>query len=228
MESKFVPYAPPENVLRVIDRIRKAGLPPKINSDYLRQLGISEAIVPRVARTLEFLEITREGATSDIAERIAVTPESEWPAVFQEVLRIAYDEVFRVIDPETSTRKAVDDAFRPMKPSGQRNRMVTLFLGLCQAAGFAVKEPPYQRPGQGQPKREKVVKAKLVKQKQDVPYSSQSFSIIERPALQQPGRLHPALVGIVATIPDIETRADLELWVTSFKATMELVKRFDS
>jgi hypothetical protein len=228
LESKLAPYAPPENVLRVFERIRKAGLPPKINSDYLRQLGVTEAIIPRASRALEFLGLTRDGIPSDIAERIAVVPEAEWPAEFQGVLRTAYDEVFRVIDPETATRKAVDDAFRPMKPSGQRNRMVTLFLGLCQAAGFAVKEPPYQRPGQGQPKREKVVKAKLVKQKQDVPYSGQSFSIIERPALQPHGRLHPALVGIVATIPDIETRADLELWVTSFKATMELVKRFDS
>jgi len=34
-----------------------------------------------------------------------------------------------------------------MKPQGQWERMVTLFLGLCRAAGMDVKDAPPQRPG---------------------------------------------------------------------------------
>jgi len=227
MTDNFAPYAPPENVLRVIERIRKAGLPPKLNAEYLSQLGLNEAIIPRVLRSLDFLGLSDGGKTTDLAQSVAITGETEWPSVFQGMLRLAYDFVFRVIDPETASRKAVDDAFRPRIPSGQRNRMVTLFLGLCQAAGFAVMEPVYQRPGHGQPKRDKVGTAKLIKRKQGVPQNTHNIVTIERPALPPSGRLHPALAGIVSTIPDIESRDDLERWIASFRATVEMVKKLD-
>jgi hypothetical protein len=39
--------------------------------------------------------------------------------------------------------------------------------------------------------------------------------------------LHPAIAGIVAAIPELETAEDLERWITSFRATFTMVKKIE-
>ena len=222
MEQDTTPYAPPENVVRVLERWRKVGFPQRVNAEYLGQLGITENIIPRVTRALEYLGLVEGGKQTALAERLQVAPEDEWQGVLREAIINAYREVLRVVDPTTASRKQVDDAFRPMKPKGQRDRMVTLFLGLCYAAGIEVKEPPSRRPGKGE--------AGKGSKKPDIRLRpSRSTAVltpmIERPALPSPGRLHPALTGILAAVSDLETLEDLERWIESFRATFKMVKK---
>jgi len=155
-----------------------------------------------------------------------VASDEEWPLLLQEALRTAYDTIFRVVDPGTASRNQVLTAFRPMQPNGQWNRMVTLFLGLCQAAGMEVRDAPSQRPGKEAgtappkivlPGRAKARGGPRAVAPAPLPQTAQAY----RP----PGSLHPALQGIVAAIPELETLDDLERWVTSFKATFQMVKK---
>jgi hypothetical protein len=238
--TNFAPYGAPENAMRVLERVRKNGLPGsrRIVPDYLLQLGIGEGMVPRTIRTLEYLGFIREdGSATELLDRFTVAGDDEWRLVLQEAVRTAYDSIFRVVDPAEATRAQVLTAFRPMQPNGQWNRMVTLFLGLCLEAGLEVKDPPKQRPGKdavGTPVRDRVrplarpvVSSPGPSLRQDQPRQrGYQGTFITLPAFSG-GNLHPALAGIVASIPELQTTEDLDRWIASFRATFLMVKKVD-
>ncbi len=91
-----------------------------------------------VTRTLQALVILdlvdNEGMPTPTFEALRRAPQAEYVQRFAEFLRAAYQEVFAFIDPMTSTVDKVRDAFRAYSPAGQRDRMVALFLGLCEEA----------------------------------------------------------------------------------------------
>lgn len=230
MAEHFAPYAPPENMERLFTRVRSNGWPPRVNVDYLMAVGLSEGNIPRVISALKFLNIINDdGTVTDLGESLHLASEEEWPAVLQDALRTSYADIFRVVNPEAAPRQAVRDAFRPMKPTGQQERMTTLFLGLCVMASMDVQDRPTQRPGLGVPK-----KAKIVTRKPRVERSNGKPLLPALPAAQvtqptyrltTPGALHPSLAGILQAVPELETADDLERWIESFRATFLMVKK---
>lgn len=220
------PYGAPENIMRVIEKGRKSGLPPRVTPDYMVQLGIGEGMISRNLRTLEFLDLIDpfDGAPTKRFQELVVAADDEWQDVFKAALRESYDSIFRVVDPETDDRVKVLNAFRPMKPQSQWNRMVTLFLALCQAAGMNVKDAPSQRAGKDTPKdRVRIQKVKPPKAipnvatRDPLPALPPGFHRSSKP-------LDPALAGIVAKIGEIETLDDLESWYEMFRAAFRFVK----
>jgi hypothetical protein len=226
-ENGFKPYASPENIVRTLARVRRGGVR-KVDAEFLVQIGIGEGMTARTLRALEYLGlIAEDGSLTPLFEEYVVASDEDAAAVLQGAVRRAYDPIFRAVDPSTDDRSKVHTAFRTMQPSGQWARMVTLFLGLCQAAGIAVKEPPSNRPGKEGPPRDKprgtgarkpppVTRVQPNQGMQDL-FSGNIGGVR--------GRLDPALAGIVAKIPEIDTREDLERWWTMFRSAFEFIKK---
>jgi len=60
----------------------------------------------------------------------------EYEPRLEQVIRTAYADAFTVVDPATDSDQAISDAFRFYHPAAQRDKMVTLFMGICEAAGI--------------------------------------------------------------------------------------------
>jgi len=140
------PYAATANILGVLNRVRSRNLPASINGDFLRIAGIGDAVHGRVTETLVFLDlITPDGTPTERLRTIAAAPEAEYRQQLAACLRDAYAADFQVVKPEADSQQQVVDAFRRYEPRSQTPRMVMLFLGLCRAAGIAVREAPRDR-----------------------------------------------------------------------------------
>jgi hypothetical protein len=228
MDSNFAPYAAPENVVRVLDRVHKNGLRGKLDPAFLGQLGITENLVPRTLRALEFLGFTKEdeeGAATPLLEQYVVSGEEDGKALLAEALRKSYESIFRAVDPERDSRDKINTAFKVMRPQSQWNRMVTFFLGMCRAAGMNVLEPPKERPGKSETVKErkerKDRKPKTVvgtAHTTQAPQTTYSTGQVSR-------ALDPALIGIIGKIADIDSSTELESWIDAFRATFYFVKK---
>jgi hypothetical protein len=131
------PYGPPQGVLTVINGFRDRGLATPFTGDVLLRAGISESLVPRVIKSLEALDlIGDDGMPTAEMEGLRRATTAEFQGRLADVVRAAYAEVFQFTDPATDDATRIADAFRSYNPPGQRGRMVTLFMGLCEAAGI--------------------------------------------------------------------------------------------
>jgi hypothetical protein len=140
------PYAPVNNVLTVIRRLRERGLPDPLTLQELERVGIPKGNAPRTLAALRFLGLVDdEGARSQAFDRLGRASTQEYSETLAEIVRAAYQPIFTVVDPAQDNEIALHDAFRHFQPQAQRGRMVTLFLGLCQEAGIIPGGPPQRR-----------------------------------------------------------------------------------
>lgn len=141
LTSSFAPYAPVRNVLEVIRRRRERGLPDPVTVQVLESIGIPAGNASRTLQALRFLRLVDdEGRQTPLFEELARAPSSEYGKVLTEILRSAYRAIFAIVDPAQDPDDSIGDAFRQFEPAAQRSRMVTLFLGLCEAAGIVTKK----------------------------------------------------------------------------------------
>lgn len=132
------PYAPPKAVLSLIEKYRAGRLQKPLDTDVLMRAGVSESLTPRTLQSLKLLDlIDDEGNPTEQFEALRLAREEEYQKTLAEFLRATYQEVFTYVDPTTDSGSAIRDAFRTYEPRGQQGRMVTLFLGLAEAAGLA-------------------------------------------------------------------------------------------
>jgi hypothetical protein len=145
------PYAPSTAVLEVVTRYRNRGLPTPVNAEILARAGVSESLLPRTLQALQTLDlIDQDGAPTQTLEGLRLAPEAEYRDRLAAWLKGAYADVFTFVDPSKDDATRVRDAFRGYQPVGQQDRMVSLFQGLCAAAGLLpekASKPSAQRPG---------------------------------------------------------------------------------
>ena len=142
----FAPYAPAKNVLDVIARKRQRGLPDPVTLQILESIGVPIGNAPRTLQALRFLSLLRDdGTQTDEFTRLARASESEYLELLGEFVRKAYSAVFMIVDPANDSVTALTDAFRQYRPEAQRGKMVTLFTGLCEAAGIVQRPSRQQR-----------------------------------------------------------------------------------
>lgn len=135
--SSPAPYGPPAGVLAMINGFRDRGLTTPFQNDVYARAGISESLIPRVKNSLEALDLVdAEGNPSPQFIAIRQAKTDEFKPMLADVIRAAYGDVFQFVDPAKDDLTRIADAFRAYEPHGQRGRMVTLFLGLCAAAGI--------------------------------------------------------------------------------------------
>jgi hypothetical protein len=124
-------------VLQLINGFRDRGLATPFTADVLLRAGITESLVPRVLRSMEQLElIDADGNPTPQMEGLRRASSADFRTRLEEIVRGVYAEVFQFTNPATDPPTKVADAFRAYEPIGQRGRMVTLFLGLCEAGGI--------------------------------------------------------------------------------------------
>ena len=136
------PYAPPKSVMDVVHRYRDKGMQTPFDLGVLGRIGISSGLAPRVLQALRLLDlIDGAGEPTKAMEALRRAPTEEFEQTLAEIVRSAYSEVFNFVHPGEDSIDAISDAFRSYTPPGQRNRMVTLFVGLCREAGIIQGKP---------------------------------------------------------------------------------------
>lgn len=140
----FMPYASAKSVTQVIHRYRERGLPDPLTPEALQQVGVTASMSSPTYRALTFLGLVdEEGAKTAAFDQIRRSNSDEYPRVLTDVIRDAYSEIFDIADPGKDDSTRIADAFRRYEPANQRRKMVSLFIGLCEAAG--ISEPKAKR-----------------------------------------------------------------------------------
>lgn len=136
-QNKSGPYAPASALLDVVSRYRSRGLPVPVTGEVLARAGISESLIPRTLQALQTLDLINEdGHPTQTLDSLRLAPEAEFSDRLADWLRAAYADVFTFVDPSKDDSTRIRDAFRSYQPIGQQDRMVSLFQGLCAAAGL--------------------------------------------------------------------------------------------
>lgn len=156
LADNFAPYAPVQNVMEFIKRKRERGLPNPVTSDTLEAIGIPKGNTSRTFQALKFLGLVdAENQQTAKLDRVARASSAEFQQVLAEAVKSAYGRVFTIVDPAQDDQTAVEDAFRQFEPAGQRRRMVTLFMSLCDEAGLVDSQRLLSPPRKSERRRTK-------------------------------------------------------------------------
>ena len=208
----IAPYAPSATILSVIDRARDRGLPPVVTKDVLIRAGVAETLVPRVLQSLQLLELINEDGTwTQNLETLRRCPEAELQQRMGEIVRSVYADVFQYIDPAKDSATQVRDAFRSYTPHGQQDRMVTLFLGLCQRGGIITADSPSKVVAR-EPRA--AAARKPAAPKPAAPAKA-------KPQQQLTGSLPAPLAGLLQTLPQAWTQEDRDRFLKAFTAMLD-------
>ena len=133
------PYAPPSTVTEMLKRFRDRGLQTPITNEVLIRAGVAETLAQRVLQTLKGLEfLDDKGEPTPTFAQLQRAPEAEYRKGLADMLKATYAEVYQFADPAQDGLDRIRDAFRPFNPVGQQERMITLFLGLCEYVGVDI------------------------------------------------------------------------------------------
>ncbi|MCH8863298.1 MAG: DUF5343 domain-containing protein [Proteobacteria bacterium] len=201
------PYAPPSIILSLIVRHRGHGLPFPVNSEVLGRAGVSESLIPRTLQALQALDlIDKDGKPTETFEGIRLAQKGEYKQRLGEWLYATYADVMSFVDPSKDDETKVRDAFRSYIPVGQQTRMVTLFLGLCAAAGLFPEKPA--QPRQSRP-------APPTRAKRNAP---------KKLAKSGSSDIPPPLAGLLASLPPEGqgwTQGQRDKFVNTFGAVLD-------
>ena len=137
------PYAPPATVLDVVDRFRNFTMATPFDVDVIITAGVPESLAPRTLQSLRLLELVDDGGHPTPAfVRLRESASGDFEGLLGDHLRDVYQDIFAFVDPGTDPLERIEDAFRGFYPTGQRSRMVTLFLGMCERAGIVTDDSP--------------------------------------------------------------------------------------
>lgn len=195
-QDKPGPYAPATAVLGIVERYRDRGLPTPITADVLARAGVTDSLIARTLYALQTLDLIGvDGMPTATFEAIRRAPQADYMARLGDWLTQAYSDALQFIDPATADETQVHDAFRGYTPPGQRDRMVTLFLGLFRAAGIAPEKVATSAP------RKKVVAVRMATRV--APRKIEHKTPSEKPPFVAgaAGGLPPALAGLLASLP---------------------------
>ena len=162
LTDSYMPYAPVKSVLQVIKRYHERGLPEPLSAEVLQQVGVSGSLYSPVFRALLFLGLVDEsGKKTKKFENIHRSASNDYAATLADIVRQAYAPIFLIADPDKDDLTAITDAFRRYDPANQRERMVRLFLGLCEEAEIIepgthqIKVVRKPKPSSSQPRTQK-------------------------------------------------------------------------
>ena len=222
--TQHLPYAPPSNVVGVVNRFRDRGLTEPVTKSTLEQVGVSAGNAPRTLAALRFLGLVdEEGYTTDTFKRLRQATTPEYPAALAEVLRNAYKPIFNIVDPAEDELFQIEDAFRGFEPAGQRQRMVTLFLGLCSEARL-VPEDKSPKVQSSPTRRQRSTGQRTAPRKKT---KSESLADEEPPPRREPEDTpqdYPLVQAVVGQLPKSGkwTRKRRDLWVQAMTSAVDL------
>jgi len=224
------PYAPTSAIMAVVERNRNGKLPGVIDADVLERAGISASLIPRTLQALQALDLIEEnGQKTDTLEGLRLASEGDYKSRLAEWLTEAYADALVYIDPATATETDVRDAFRKYIPTGQQDRMVSLFMGLFTAAGVMPERQrqvaPRKQPNSGGMRMAKVVNPPL-RQRTQPKQSLIGGAGGGGGGFTPPAGIPPAVAGLVQSLPPVGegwTKAERDKFVTTFGAVLDFV-----
>ena len=135
LPDDFMPYGPASVVVGIIQKCRDRSIPKTLSPDEFRKLGVAEGNIGRTAQSFRFLGlIDDEYNRTDKFFSIEKAQTDQYPVVLAQIVKDAYHEIFKYIDPAKDTDIAIGDQFRHYKPASVRDRMFSLFVALCAEA----------------------------------------------------------------------------------------------
>ncbi len=224
-QDKPAPYAPTSVILNLLVRHRDRGLPTPVTPEVLTRAGVTDSLNARTLQALQVLDlIDEDGRPTPVLEGLRLAPEAEYKARMGEWLTSAYADALMFIDPATATETEIHDAFRSYRPPGMRDRMVTLFLGLFEAAGIAPerKRKASQRPVNGAAART-TRPARAATPPQPPPPRGHIAQHPQRQDRHATGLPH-AIAGLLSSLPQdggTWTKHDRDRFVHTFEAVLD-------
>lgn len=225
------PYTAPTAVTGLIDAYRERGLQTPFTTDVLIKAGVSETLAPRTLQSIKLLGLVSEdGEPTQQFVDLRKAGEAEFQARLQEILRDAYAEVFSFVDPALDSPARVRDAFRSYTPVGQQERMVTLFLGLCEYAGLTPPNPERQSKALGgAASRKSTPRARASRESRTKDEQGAQPRRYDLAGLGLPGSIaggHPLIQGLLRELPPVGAswpKPKMQAWLEAQRAVFNLL-----
>ena len=129
------------------------------------------------------------------------------------------------VDPATATDTQLADAFRHYTPQGQRPRMITLFTGLFRAAGIGpekAKSSTAAAPRLAPTKTGGTRLSNSLGRHLAAAQRRRRNEAAHSGGISPPTDIHPAIGGLLASLPEKWTKDDKERFITAFTAVLDL------
>ena len=219
MASTFAPYASSKAVTHVIQRFRDTGLPDPLTFEGLERIGVSSTMTSTTFRAFRFLGFVDEGGNRlPEFEQLRRATAAEYQETLAEIIRRSYIEVFKIVDPAQDTYEQVQDAFRGFDPANQRQKMVRLFLALCEEAGIVPPQPKRHRASR---KMQNQVRETAMPISMPTPVTPLTSS----PTASTQVRSYEVIDAIVAQLPDEGkwSKARRDRWLAAMTSAVDLL-----